>query len=180
MKQFFILIMPLLLACYSSLADSNSDYADAAYDDHEYSYADLPPVEILPVTDFEALGKQAQKENKIILLEMSSSLCEYCRLLEEEILKPMLRSGDYDDTVLIRQIKIDSHLAITGFDGSETTPARFSEGLRIYVTPTLLILDHRGREASQRIIGINSLDFFAARVDEALIRGRQQQQSALK
>lgn len=156
----FILLLSALVTLTSAYADeSNSD--------------DLPPVTILAVDDFEALAKTARKDNKIILLEISSNDCEYCKLLEEEILKPMLRSGDYVNTVLIRKLNINGRQSMKNFSGNSTTPVEIAAQYKITLTPTLLILDDHGEEISNRLIGIYSLDFFASRVDGALIKGRQ-------
>jgi len=60
-------------------------------------------------------------------------------------------------------------------------PAAVSGRYGVFVTPTLLFLDADGLEVSKRIVGINSVDFFGAYVDEALAEGRKRieiQQSA--
>jgi len=163
-------ISVLLLAAAIAPAHASSDYPDddELDDDHAEIYGYLPPVDIRPVDDFAALGELANETGSIILLEMTATHCEYCILLEEEVLKPMLRSGDYDNKVLIRQLKIDSNLNITDFDGSTTTPVELSSRYRIAVTPTLLILNEHGHELTRRIIGVQSLDFYAGLVDVAL------------
>jgi thioredoxin-related protein len=170
---FAALTSTLLLLATVAPAQASSDYPDDDELDDDYAeiYSYLPPVDIKAVDDFAALGKLASETSSIILLEMTATYCEYCRLLEEEVLKPMLRSGDYDNKVLIRQLKIDSNLNIKDFDGSTTTPAELSSHYRIAVTPTLLILNEHGHELTRRIIGVQSLDFYAGIVDEALNRG---------
>ena len=87
---FFILLMLTTQTPYANMDDD-----------------DLPFVQISPLRDFLALSKDAASNNKIIMLEVSASYCDYCRVLEEEIIKPMLRSGDYTKNVLIRQLEID-------------------------------------------------------------------------
>jgi len=68
----------------------------------DYEEDELPYVKIIELTDFKTLTKQARESGKVIMLEMSATYCGYCKTLEEEIIKPMLRSGDYSDNVLIR------------------------------------------------------------------------------
>ena len=169
-RRILICILPVITPVTVCLA--SSDYPDDEIDDdYTETYTGLPPVVIEQVDDFAALGRLANDTASIILLEMSASHCEYCRLLEEEVLKPMLRSNYYVNKVFIRQIKIDSRLNIRDFDGSRTTPADFASRYRIYVTPTLLILNEHGKEIAERIIGVQSLDFYAGYVDEALNQG---------
>lgn len=133
---------------------------------------DLPYVKIKTVTDFSQLAETARNEDKIIMLEISASYCDYCELLEEEIIKPMLRSGDYGE-VLIRKIEIDSFDTIKNFSSKSTNPDEFSDRLKIKLTPTLLFFDGHGNEISPRILGINSLDFYGWYLDEALKSGLQ-------
>ena len=133
----------------------------------------LPFVQIQRVDDLRALGERARREGKIILMEVEASDCPYCRKLEEEILKPMLRSGDYDGNTLIVQLEIDGYGDLTDWNGGRTTPADFARRHGVFVTPTLLFLDADGREVSKRIVGINSVDYFGAYVDEALAEGRK-------
>lgn len=153
---FFVLLMQCSF-CIS--ADSDDDEA-------------LPYVEIKLETDFSRLGDIARDENKIILLETSASYCEYCELLEEEFIKPMLRSGDYTD-VLIRKIVIDEPASIQDFSGESTSPGEFARRLKIKLTPTLLFFDGNGNEVSQRILGINSLDLYGGYLDDAIKTGLQ-------
>ncbi len=138
---------------------------------------DLPFVRIQRVENLQDLGRQARREGKIILMEVEASDCPYCRRLEEEILKPMLRSGDYEDNTLIVQLEIDSYADLVDWNGRKTTLAEFSQRYGVFVTPTLLFLDPQGREVSKRIVGINSVDFFGAYVDEALAEGRRRIQA---
>ncbi len=133
---------------------------------------DLPYVEIKTVTDFSQLAETARTKDKIIMLEVSASDCDYCELLEEEFIKPMLRSGDYNE-VLIRKIEMDSVDTIKDFFGKATNPDEFTRRLKIKLTPTLLFFDGHGNEISPRILGINSLDLYGWYLDEALKSGLQ-------
>ena len=132
---------------------------------------DLPFVQIASLTNFFALNEKAKKGKKIIMLEVSASYCGYCRTLEEEIIKPMLRSGDYTQNVLIRQLEIDDAYLIETSSGKKLTPSELAEKLNIKITPTLLFLDGNGNEVSERIPGVYSLDFYGGYVDEALADG---------
>ncbi len=133
---------------------------------------DLPYVEIKTVTDFSQLAETARTKDKIIMLEVSASDCDYCELLEEEFIKPMLRSGDYNE-VLIRKIEMDRFDMIKNFSGEATNPDEFTRHLKIKLTPTLLFFDGHGNEISPRILGINSLDLYGGYLDEAIKLGLQ-------
>ncbi len=164
------IIIPVISVLLCRLAVAQGfDYAD----DEEYADDDLPFVEIKSLTDLAALGKEAREKRKVIMLEMSASYCSYCLTLEEEIIKPMLRSGDYTSNVLIRKLEIDDHGKINSLTGAPTSAALLANQFDIIVTPTLIFLDGQGNEVSERILGVNTLDYYGAYVDEALQQGHQ-------
>ncbi len=161
-------ISKLLILALCSFAAS-ADYG-LATDDQDYNDDTLPFVEIKYATDFSQLAEVARAESKIIMLEVSASDCEFCDLLEEEFIKPMLRSGDYTD-VLIRKIDMDSISTIKDLSGAKTTAEELSRDLKVQLTPTLLFFDGHGNEVSARILGINSLDLYGGYLDDALKDG---------
>ncbi|GMR01320.1 MAG: hypothetical protein BMS9Abin19_0691 [Gammaproteobacteria bacterium] len=164
MKPLFFILLAQLSFSVSAVDDLP---ARRQHDDDEDL---LPFIKIKYATDFSQLAEVARTEGKIILLEVSASDCDYCDLLEEEFIKPMLRSGDYTD-VLIRKIDMDSFHMIRDFSSETTSPDEFTRGLKIKLTPTLLFFDGHGNEISQRIVGINSLDLYGGYIDDALKTG---------
>jgi len=131
----------------------------------------LPEVEIITVENFSQLAGTAKNQRKLIMLEFAASYCSYCRKLEEEVLKPMLRSGDYDADVLIRKIDIDGVDNLRDFEGRSTSSSTLAHQFDIQVTPTLIFLDSRNQEVSKRIVGVHSLDYFGSYVDKAIEHG---------
>ncbi|MCP4188556.1 MAG: thioredoxin fold domain-containing protein [Gammaproteobacteria bacterium] len=131
----------------------------------------LPEVEIIEVEDFSQLAEQARVQQKLIMLEVSATYCSYCLKLEEEIIKPMLRSGDYDARVLIRKFDIDGFSESRDFSGSPITSAGLAQRWGIKVTPTIIFLNGQNQEVSERILGVNSLDYFGGFVDNAIDLG---------
>ena len=131
----------------------------------------LPRVEITEITDFSQLTKQAEEGQKLILLEFSASYCSFCVKLEEEIIKPMLRSGDYDADVLIRKLQIDSYSQFRDIDGNLVSGDDIARRWQVKVTPTIIFLNSQNQEVSERIVGVNSLDYFGGFVDDAIDQG---------
>ena len=128
----------------------------------------LPPVTITRVEDLSQLAIAAGQQKKLIMLEVAASYCSFCEKLEEEIIKPMLRSGDYTANVLIRKFEIDDLSPLKNFKGIPITGAELAKQWGVQVTPTLIFLDSQNQEVSERIVGVNSLDLFGAYVDEAI------------
>ncbi len=132
---------------------------------------ELPTTDIVEMKDLSLLSQQARIEQKMIMLEISASYCSFCLKLEEEIIKPMLRSGDYDGNVLIRKMDIDSFAQLRDFDGKSVSSDNLARQWQIQVTPTLIFLNGQNQEVSERIIGVNSLDYFGSYVDNAIDNG---------
>lgn len=137
-----------------------------------FSVAKATEVKIEEVTDLQALSIKMKQEKLMLVLEFHAEHCRYCRQLEEEILKPMLISGDYSDLVEIKQLALDSQVPITGFDGKLTSGAQLGAKMNIIVTPTLVFLNSAGKEVSERIVGINTPEMFGAYVDAAIDEAR--------
>ncbi len=151
------------------LAFSGSVFASSEYDDE-----DIPPyVEIEFARDFTQLAKIARSECKIILLEVSASDCDYCVLLEDYYIKPMLRSEDYNAKIIIRKMDADSFDTLIDFSGNKTTGDKLAQQLSVKLTPTMLFFDSDGNEVAQRIIGINTLELFGGYIDAAIKTGRK-------
>jgi len=83
--------------------------------------ASLVVAGVAAVSDFQQEAKLAQQRRLPLLITFSTAECNYCDLLEEEFLEPMLLSGDYEDQVLIRKLKLDGD-DVRGFAGELLTP----------------------------------------------------------
>lgn len=118
-------------------------------------------------------GQLAVSGCKPLLLEFSAVACEYCRLLEIEILNPTLLNRDYDQRVLMRKLLIDRPGNLKGFNGDTTNAKQLAQKYRVYVTPTLLFVDAQGRELADRMVGVTTLDFYGGYLDIALEDARQ-------
>ncbi len=133
-------------------------------------------VRVAAATDLAADASLAARQGAVILLEFSAEDCTYCTLLEEEFLKPMLRSGDYDARVIMRVVDVDQPIPLRDFRGHRSTTAALADRFGVELTPTLVLVDSRGKPLVKRIVGIWSLDFFGGlldeRIDAALTRVR--------
>ncbi len=104
-----------------------------------------------------------------VMIMFSAEDCAYCDILENEILRPMLISGDYGDKVLIRKFMVDDEGKIRDFDGKMIDTYDFVYRYNVFVTPTLVFVDPEGQELAERIIGVNTLELFGGRVDDAIL-----------
>ena len=124
---------------------------------------DLPKAE-----DLSALADVSQQQRLPILLMYSAEDCEYCDLLEKEVIRPMMISGELTKKVVFRKVMVDSMDAIKDFHGQRVEPDRFAYSKGVQVTPTLQLVDGKGEELVPKLIGYQSTDFFNAYLDSAI------------
>ena len=132
----------------------------------------VPAVEVPATVDLAADGAAARRAGVPVMLMFSATYCGYCDLLEAEILRPMLISGDYDDKVVIRKLVLDEADEVRGFDGRMVSPDWLMGEYDVYVTPTLVFLSPEGRVLAGNIVGVNTLELFGGRVDAAIAEAR--------
>ena len=125
------------------------------------------PVSVPRVSDLQALGAEARARNLPILVMFSSEHCPYCMVVREEFLKPMLRSGDYTDRVIIVEIESDETI-LTDFDGRPIEAIDLAQRYAATLSPTVVFLDSDGRELAPRLVGITTVDFYGGYLDEAI------------
>lgn len=127
-------------------------------------------VTIQQVTDLESLGEEATDRRLPILIMFSQEECPYCTIMEESYLKPMLRSGEYTNKVLIRKIMIDDMATLTDFNGDRVESDHLTARYRAWVTPTLIFVNGQGHEVAAKLVGIGTEGFFAGDIDNAIDR----------
>jgi thioredoxin-related protein len=118
--------------------------------------------------DLSSDGKAAEHNKLPILIMFGAEECEYCELLQKEILNPMYISGEYDDKVIIRKVMIDSYDSVRDFTGNNVESSALAQRYNIKVTPTVMLLDSQGNELAPKILGINGVDFYSAYLDQAI------------
>lgn len=128
----------------------------------------LPEVQIRTVTDLQAEGELARQRQVPILIMFSMTHCPYCVVVREEFLKPMLRSGDYRDKVIIREIHTDDYSTLRDFDGRPVTADELAHRYHASLAPTVVFVDADGRELARRLVGITTVDYYGGFLDEAI------------
>lgn len=125
-------------------------------------------INVVATTRLDDVSIVSKNQGLPVLLVFSSTECSYCDLLEDEILRPMLISGDYDDKVIIRKILIDEEYEIVDFNGIPFDMDDFVTRHGVYVVPTILFFEHDGNELAERLIGVNTIEMFGSLVDDAI------------
>lgn len=129
------------------------------------SFSSHASEELIEENDFQQLSIQMQEKSMGLVLMFHAEHCPYCALMEEEILAPMLISGDYDSKVFIRKLQIDEARDIKDFLGKTVEPSDISNRYNAILTPTLVFLDYKGTEKAKQMVGINTVELFGAYLD---------------
>lgn len=131
------------------------------------SYASNDSV-VIEENDFEKLSQQMKEEKRGLVLMLHAEHCPYCVLMDEEILSPMVLSGEYDKRVFIRKLQIDEARDVKNFTGQTVEPSDISGDYNAMLTPTLVFLDHEGKEIAKQMVGINTVELFGAYLDNEI------------
>ncbi|MCG7899444.1 MAG: thioredoxin fold domain-containing protein [Candidatus Thiodiazotropha lotti] len=122
----------------------------------------------LQQSDLHRVADLAARGELPILLIVSQHHCPFCVRLKEEIIFPMRLSGEYQDSVIMVEILLDSTEMIRDLKGNLVDPGKIGETYDVWVTPTLLFLDHTGREVHQRMLGVNTIEMYSHYLDASL------------
>ena len=133
----------------------------------------LPFVKVREPADLRVVAQEAQQRQIPILIMFSREGCPYCEVVREEFLKPMLRSGDYADRVLILEIHSDRYASLRDFNGDMISAESLAHRYRASFAPTVVFLDHHGKEMAKRLIGITTRDYYGGYLDEAINQSLQ-------
>jgi thioredoxin-related protein len=128
----------------------------------------LPYVKVREVANLQAVGEEARARQLPILVMFSIRECPYCDVVREEFLKPMLRSGDYVDRVIMLELYSDSHAQLRDFNGELISADELIHRYQAGFAPTLVFLDSQGKELAERLIGITTRDFYGGYLDDAI------------
>ena len=123
---------------------------------------------VLEERNFQVLAMKMKQNRMGLVMMLHAEDCAYCELMDEKILSPMERSGEYKNRVFIRKLQIDKPELITDFKGNRVAASDMADSYDSRLTPTLIFLDHTGEEKAVKIIGINSIELFSASVDEQI------------
>ncbi len=123
---------------------------------------------VIEENDFQQLSRDMKKKSLGLLLFFHAEHCSYCALMENEILTPMIKSGEYDDKIMIRKLQMDEARDIKDFSGKIIQPSDIAARYEVTVTPTLVFLDSEGRQKAEKMVGINTVEYFGVYLDEEI------------
>lgn len=120
---------------------------------------------LIEESDFQKLGELMKEKSLGLVLMLHAEHCPYCALMENEILSPMVISGDYDNRIVLRKLQIDEARDVKNFAGAIVEPSDVSDKYKATLTPTIVFLDSNGVQQNENMIGINTVELFGAYLD---------------
>ena len=127
--------------------------------------------EIIPqAVSLQADAAEARKLGIPILLYVSRPDCPYCARLEKEVLNPLIRSGDYEGRMLIREVDWASTSPLTGFQGRAVLPDELVRGYGVAVTPTMVFVSPTGKPLTDLLVGYNGSEYYEFYLNRTLLR----------
>lgn len=124
-------------------------------------------------TDLALLSLQSNQQKLPILIMYAAKYCEYCERLEDDVLGPMYKSGQYLDRVIIRKVMIDRIGNIRDFKGESVDAEKFADQRGVQVTPTLQFVDANGNHLAPEMVGYNTPEMYAGYVENAIDKSRK-------
>lgn len=124
--------------------------------------------QIKPLLNLAADAKQASDGRVPLLIVVTRHDCPYCLQLKRDILEPMLRSGDYRNRIIVRELAIDPAYLLKDFSGQAIISSDLAKRYKSEFTPTVLLLDDSGDEVADRLLGINTADLYGYYLDQAI------------
>ena len=118
-------------------------------------------------SNLQADAAQARILGVPLLVMFTLDDCPYCMVVREEFLDPMQRNRDYRGKVLMRILKMDEGY-ITDFDGARIAVDALALRYGASVAPTVVLLDYKGKQLTERLLGLTTPDFYGGYLDEAI------------
>lgn len=126
------------------------------------------PLNTPKVFDWSLEASTASKGNKPIMVVFSSDRCNYCDQLNQQVLNPLLKTGDLANRVHLREFKIDRSGKVVDFDGEPVRSHIFVSRYHIYATPTVLLVDPDGDILGEPIVGFNNATTYKILLDKTI------------
>jgi thioredoxin-related protein len=128
-------------------------------------------VGLVQAQDFKADAHTAAQRKVPILVIFTSPGCHYCERVKNEYLIPMYKDPAYRKRALIREVTVGATTPLTDFDGAATTEGAFAAEHKVFMVPTVKVLDARGGDTGEAIVGLLTPDYYFGYLEAAIDEG---------
>lgn len=125
-------------------------------------------ITLINATNLHKDSKKSQEKSLPILMMFSVDDCAYCEKVKNDILKPMIKSGEYKNKVIIRHLNTSKDSEIIDFANEESSAQELASFYGVSFFPTIVLLNHKGQALSGHIVGIANVDYYWYDLDIAI------------
>lgn len=126
---------------------------------------------LIHAKSFQADARLAAQRQVPLLVLFTSPGCHYCDRVKREYLTPMHKDPAYRKKVLIREVTVGATTPLTGFDGASTTEGAFAAAHKVFMVPTVKVLDTHGNDTAEAIVGLLTPDYYFGYLEAAIEEG---------
>ena len=127
--------------------------------------------ELIHAKDFKVDARTAAQRQVPILVVFTSPGCHYCERVKSEYLVPMHKDPAYRKRAIIREVTVGATTPLTGFDGVPTTEGAFAAAHKVFMVPTVIVLDPSGNDTGEAIVGLLTPDYYFGYLEAAIDEG---------
>lgn len=106
----------------------------------------------------------AQTGNKPIVLFVTADHCPYCEQLREEY----FQFSTNDERFILRELELDYYHDVIDFNGDKINHQLLADRYKISLTPTVAFVGSDGKELTDAIVGVLTMDFYNHYFEQAL------------
>ncbi len=107
----------------------------------------------------------------VVLLVFVGQHCSYCETALNDFLIPMSGNADYKSRVVMRRIDRNALRDLKDFSGHPVSHREIAEDYGVRMTPTVMVFDSEGRALVKPLVGLTTLDYYGASLDQAIDQG---------
>lgn len=96
--------------------------------------------------------------------------CHWCDEIRRAWLRPLRHASERD--IQVHEFGLDDATPVSGLDGESTQGKRLAERWNVRFAPTILMLDHCGRELAEPLVGGDVAGFYGEYFRRALEAAR--------
>lgn len=119
----------------------------------------------LPAAQIDTALLLAMKNNLVVAAMLTSAQCPFCIAIKKEQLGPRMLSKEQPELVVV-EFDVDDTRKIQLPDNSRVTAREWGQRYNMKLTPTVVMLDPKGRPIGSPLVGYASRDFYATYLEE--------------
>ncbi len=120
---------------------------------------------------FQADARAAARQKMPVMVIFTSPGCHYCERVKRDYLVPMQKDKAYRNKVVIREVTVGASTPLVDFDGTRTTEGAFAAAHKVFMVPTVKVLDLKGQDAAEPIVGLLTADYYFGYLEAAIEEG---------